>query len=375
MKGMPALYIVGLAIMAALLVSLFWGGSARSQTTPNTSQQGSSAEVTVPARPSTPLFQGKQGKQRPETSFNPSTRTVTLKILVQDPNGYFLPNLRRENFAVFEDGVRQKNVTVEVEHAPVVLAVLMEFGGRYTELNKILSFEVPRIGRALLDDLGRDDRVMLLKYADQVQTLADFNQGHEILDSVFDQLSTPGFSEANFYDALVETIPRMEAVKGRKAILAITSGIDTFSKTSYEQALDAARNSSAPIYVLGLTRFMSQEASVSGPSAPFAHIDWKGIEQRLQALADASGGRAYIPDSDLAIAAIYDDIMENLRLRYVITYVSSNPALSGAPRKIRVELVDPKTGSPLQIRDAQGKPITAKVFVQDVYNPGAAAEL
>jgi len=50
--------------------------------------------------------------------------------MVEDPNGYFLPNIRRENFAVYEDEVRQKNVTVEIEHAPISVALLMESGGR-----------------------------------------------------------------------------------------------------------------------------------------------------------------------------------------------------------------------------------------------------
>jgi hypothetical protein len=74
-------------------------------------------------------------------------------------------------------------------------------------------------------------------------------------------------------------------------------------------------------------------------------------------------------ESDLQLPAICDDIMENLRVRYVITYVSSNPGTSGPPRKIRVELVDPKTGKPLVIRDSDGKPVTAKVLVQESYTP------
>jgi hypothetical protein len=62
--------------------------------------------------------------------------------------------------------------------------------------------------------------------------------------------------------------------------------------------------------------------------------------------------------------------MENLRLRYVITYVSSNPATSGPPRNIRVELIDPTMGKALKIRDSTGKIINASVFVQQTYSPG-----
>ena len=61
--------------------------------------------------------------------------------------------------------------------------------------------------------------------------------------------------------------------------------------------------------------------------------------------------------------------MENLRLRYVVTYTSSNPATSGPPRNIRIELIDPATGKPLKIRDSAGKTISPTVFVQKTYRP------
>jgi hypothetical protein len=362
--------IYTLTIAIGLVVSVSQNAPQPHDATQST-QSGSNTQLTIPDRPSAPLFQGQQGNQRSEVAFNPSNQTVTLKLQVQDPNGYFLPNIRRENFAVYEDDVRQKNVTVEIEHSPIVAALLLEFGGRYLELNKLLGFEIPRIGRNLLDDIGRDDKLAVMKYSDHVETLVDFNQSHQALDGAFDQITVPKFSEANFYDALVSTTQRMQNLQGRKAIIAVSSGIDTFSKASYEEVLEATRNSSAPVYIIGLTRLMAQEASVYGSSAPYSHIDWKTIENQIEALAQASGGRAYLFESDLQIPGIYDDIMENLRLRYVITYVSSNSGPPDAPRKIRVALIDPQTGGPLEIHDADGKPVTAKVLLQSTYDPGS----
>src|ERR1700676_5045519 len=94
--------------------------------------------IRIPDRSSTPLFKGEQGQQRSDIHFAPATGMVTMKLLVQDPNGYFIPNLRRDNFAVYENGVRQNNATVEVEHAPVTLGVLLEFGGRTPGLNRLM---------------------------------------------------------------------------------------------------------------------------------------------------------------------------------------------------------------------------------------------
>ena len=364
----------GRLFLLLLLIPFVWRpATATNQQTASTRKPGHKHQVTVPSRPMTPLHMGDLGKQGSEVEFTPSSRTVTLKLMVEDPNGYFVPNIRRENFAVYEDGALQKNVTAETEHAPVTVALLMEFGGRYHELNKVLGTEVPEIGRRLLEVLGRDDKVAVFKYDSKLDTLADFRDGHDRLDAAFDRLTTPGFSEANLYDALSEALKQTQTLTGRKALVVVSSGIDTFSKDNYEDVLQLAQNAGTPIYTIGLGELLRREASVYGAKAPFAHIDWSAAEKRLEALAKVSGGRAYSPDSTLGIPAVYDDIMENLRLRYVITYVSSNPATSGPPRKIRVALVNPKTGAPLVIRDATGKLISARLFVQEYYSPTASS--
>jgi VWFA-related protein len=331
------------------------------------------SEVRVPNRPPNPLYKGQQGTQRSEIEFTPASRSVTIKLQVEDPSGYFLPNIRRENFAVYEDQVRQKNITVEVEHSPVSVALLMEFGGRYHVLNQVLGLEVAQIGRRLLDVVDRDDKIAIFKYDAKLETVADFNQGHQELANAFDQLSPPVFSEANFYDALLETLNRVRNVGGRKAIIVISSGADTFSKANYQQVVEAAQDSSTPIYTIGLVNLMQRESAVYGATSPLSRIDWSSAEKQLEMLANVSGGRAYVLDSDLQTPAIYDDIMENLRVRYVISYVSSNTATSGPPRKIRVDLIDPKTGEALKFRDSDGKLISAKVYVQESYSPSTVS--
>jgi VWFA-related protein len=159
----------------------------------------------------------------------------------------------------------------------------------------------------------------------------------------------------------------MREVTGRKAVIVVSSGIDNSSQATYQQVLQAAKESAVPIYSIGLAVVMEREAAVFGATAPFARVDWNAAEKQLEAISKVSGGRAYVLDSDLEIPAIYDDIMENLRLRYVITYVSSNPATVGPPRDIRVELIDPAKGTPLKIHDSTGKVVPAKVYVRASY--------
>ena len=165
----------------------------------------------------------------------------------------------------------------------------------------------------------------------------------------------------------------MKSVQGRKAIVLISSGVDTFSKSKYEDALRAARDSDTPIYVISLAPVLRYLIEAHGASGPLARVDWNSADRELQEIARASGGRAYSPESTIDLSSVYDDMMENLRVRYVITYRSSNDLDLNSPRSVRVELVDSKTGGPLQITDERGRTIPAHVVVQGSYVPSTAS--
>jgi len=330
-----------------------------------------SRRLQIPNRPA-PLFTGEQGKQRTEIHFDPLTSDVTMKLLVQDPSGYFIPDLHRDNFAVYENGVRQQNATVEIEHAPITLGIVMEQGGRYKGFNKTSSDEVLRAGQALLGELGRNDKVAVWEYADTPRQVADFTTSHDLLDQVFLNSEVPDSSETNFYDALVATSKVMKAITGRKALIVITSGVDTFSTAKYEDALNTVRDSGTPVYVINLGPDLREAAKGYANAGPYAHLNWNKIESQLREIAAASGGRMYMQNNTLNLTGIYDDLMENLRVRYVITYKSTTNGPLNAPRTVRVELVDPKTNGPLEIIDARGSVIRSTVTVENQYVPNSS---
>jgi len=346
------------------------GGPSKNDQGVEASNRG---QIHIPSRRPTPLFEGKEGKQKTEIHFDPATHMVTVKLLVQDPNGYFIPNIRRDNFVVYENGIRQHNATVEIDHAPVALGLLIEFGGRAQALNRLLGPEIARTGQQLLDELGREDKVAIWKYSDKVEEVADSSQGHETLDRVFQDLGTPEFSETNLYDALIYVMEQVRTEQGRKAIVLISSGVDTFSKSKYEDALRAARESGTPVYVISLAPVLRYLMEAQRATGPLARVDWNSADRELQEIARVSGGRAYSPESTIDLSSIYDDMMENLRVRYVITYQSSSDLDLNSPRTVRVELVDSKTGGPLQVRDESGRTIPARVTVQDSYVPSAVS--
>src|ERR1700722_12542181 len=205
----PLTYLAAFALLAGPLAAK---ERAVESTQDERVSKGPAADVRihVPNRPATSLFQGKQGKQNAEIYLDPDTHVVTVKLLVQDPRGYFIPNIRRDNFAVFENGVRQKNASVDVEHAAVSIGLLLEYGGRYQALNETLGRAVSTAAEQFLNEIGKDDKMAIWRYGDRVQQIADFSQVHDTLRDALISLPRPSFSELNLYDALIDTLTRMQ---------------------------------------------------------------------------------------------------------------------------------------------------------------------
>jgi hypothetical protein len=114
---------------------------------------------------------------------------------------------------------------------------------------------------------------------------------------------------------------------------------------------------------------LRNEIETLGPAEAMKAIDSTPTEKELTAFAQASGGRFYVPENTLDLSGMYDDIIENLKVRYVLTYKSSIHTDTSSPRNVRVELVNPSAGGPLQIVDTNGRTVRAKVIIQDSYTP------
>lgn len=266
---------------------------------------------------------------------------------------------------VYENGIRQQNATVEVEHAPVSLGLLIEFGGRTPALNR---------------ELGRKSHELASIWWTSSLEEIDLQSGNMTTESrkspTFRRTmrrSTP--SSLSWYSRAVgdESIrryylhPGADATRdGRKAIVLISSGIDTLSKAGYDDLLRTAENSDTPIYLVSLAPVLSPFVEMEH-ATPLARIDWSKAQNQLQEIARASGGRAYAPENMIDLSATYDDMMENLKVRYVITYRSSSDGDLSIPRTVRVELVNPSNGEPLEIVDSNGKTIRAKVVVRKLH--------
>ncbi len=332
----------------------------------------SSGEIQVPNRPVNSLFRGRQGKQHTEIHFDRATGVVTMKLLVQDPNGYFIPNLRADNFVVYENGVRQQLASASIERAPVSIGLLLEFASPMPGLGEVLQADISDAAHQLIRTIDVTDDVTAWKYHDRVDKLGDLDNARAMLDTAVLSLDKPGPPVANLYDALLYALTQMSQKQRRKALVLISDGLDSSSNASYRNVVTAAENSDVPIYVISMTNVAKQYTEAHPDAGPMVKVDWSKAERELEEIAQASGGRVYVPSEPINLSTIYDNLLENLKVRYVLTYRSS--ASGDSPRTVRVESVNARTGGLLQIVDKNGRPIRAMVVAQESYSPAQASK-
>ena len=170
------------------------------------------------------------------------------------------------------------------------------------------------------------------------------------------------FSEANMFDAVTDTADRMSEIEGRKAILLITSGIDTFSKLTYDQTRKKLQEAGVPMYAVGIMQ-MDRNLADSYMSGS-ARMDFLQADNELRTFAKETGGAAYFPKFQGEYGQIFQMLHQALRNQYVLTYQPSNTKHDGAFRKIKVELVNPATNEPLPVKDEKGKPIKYQIVAK-----------
>jgi len=290
-------------------------------------------------------------------TLSTSTNLVNLDVMVKDNNGNPISSLGRKNFKVFDDGVEQSISNFGTGEAPMTTTLLIEFSNRYWAF----LYQALEDAYAFLNFIQPKDWVAVVSFDMKPQILTDFTQDRYEVKGALDQLRIPGFRESNLYDALAFTIDRMKDVQGRKAILVICTGIDTFSKLTYPEMLKIAKASDTAIYPVSILEWLSVRVG-SG------RMDFTAEQARnqLNYIAQYSGGQAYFPRFDGELPEVYQQIAGQLRTQYSLGFIPSNAARDGRYHKLKVELVD-ESGNPLRITDQKGKNVKYHMVARDGY--------
>lgn len=309
------------------------------------------------------------GEQPDATSptFESTSAAVTVDVAVIDNKGRFIPGIPKGNFRIIEDNVPQTMLSFSTGEAPMTIAMVIEFSNLFQQYWSWGWQETLQASYGFLDTLKADDTVAVVAFDLKPEILSDFSADKRNAQEAMSRLRIPAFSESNMYDALTDVADRMSAIEGRKAILYIGSGMDTFSKITFDETRRRLQTAGVPIYGLGTLQSLREWYDSRGAMGPIARLDFLQADNQLRTFCKETGGQAFFPRFLGEYGNIFRQISEALRHTYQLAYSPTNTARDGKFRKIKVELVNPQTGEPLRIVDEKGKPLKYQIIARNGY--------
>lgn len=296
-------------------------------------------------------------------SFKSDVNIVSLDVAVIDNKGHFIPNIPRGNFRVLEDNVPQQVKSFGKSQAPMTVCLLIEFSAKFQWYGSPTWYQTLTGVYGFAQTLKADDYVAVIAYDMKEEILSDFTTDKRQTYEALQRLRIPGFSEANLFDALADTEDRMSKIEGRKAIVLLSSGVDTFSKLTYDKARKVIQDGGVPVYAISLM----QALRIMRNMGPMQEIGFLQADNQMNTFAKETGGMAFFPRFYGEFPNIFGQISDSLRNQYSIGYEPANKARDGKYRKIKVELVNPATNEPLRVTDEKGKPIKYSIVAKAGY--------
>lgn len=305
----------------------------------------------------------------PDYSIKVDVPLVNLDVLVTTKDGQFVPGLHKENFKIMEDGVPQNITNFNQATAPITAVLLVEFAST----NYSFVRDAVIASYTFAQTLKKDDWVAVISYDMKPQILTDFTQDKGQVMGAISQMTIPGFAETNLFDALYDTLDRLDGIEGRKYVILVTTGVDTFSKINLDQMMKKIKaTKDITIYPVSVGWALRNYCEVHqcgythGMGIPVGQMDYLQADNEMNTFARMTGGRAYFPRFQAEFGEIFNAIGQDIRNEYSIAYHPTNSKLDGSYRKLKIELTSPEGGQ-LKVKDQKGKDVKVDVVSRDGY--------
>ncbi|MFY9676629.1 MAG: VWA domain-containing protein [Terriglobales bacterium] len=306
----------------------------------------------------------------PDYSIKVEVPIVTLDVLVTSKDGQTIPGLRQENFKVFEDGQQQTIASFNQSKAPMTAVLLIEFASSpmFHQLQQYYyMYDALNAAYTFASGLQKNDYVAVVSYDMTPHILVDFTNDKRAVTGALNTLRIPGFSERNLFDATFDTLDRIDRIEGKKYIILVSSGADTFSKLTLDQMLKKIKSTrDTTIYAVSIGWYYREMSDTFGHASGAREVGWLQNDNQLSTFAKLTGGRAYFPRFEGELPGIFQEISADIRNQYTISYHPTNAKLDGTYRKLKVEVQSPD-GGPLKVRDQKGKEVKTVVYAREGY--------
>lgn len=313
--------------------------------------------------PAEPTVKNPPGLQNFSLHVDVPVVTVDVGVILEKTH-QFVPNLKEANFRVYEDGKPQEISSFQQIKAPITAVLLVEFAAN----SYYFVYDMRNAAYTFADQLRPDDYIAVMTYDMHTNILTDFTQDKRVVFNALNTLTIPTWRETNMFDALYQTLDRLTRVEGRKYIILVGSGRDTFSKITLDKTLAKIKATpNVTIFTIstgGYIRAVSEGRG--GFEGQLRDMDYLQADNEMSTFARMTGGMSFFPRFQGELPEDFAAINESIRNQYVLTYTPTNTKLDGTYRKLRVELVDAE-GHPLRMQDEKHKSLKYDIIARDGY--------
>ena len=273
-----------------------------------------------------------------------STSLVTVPVSVMDRQGRFIPDLKEKQFHIYEDGIEQNIAYFDSAEKPFTVALLLDT----SESTQFKLKDIQDAALEFVEQLRPDDRVIVAAFDKNITVLAKATSDRRVLTSAIRRVNTGG--STGLYNAIDVIINQhLNRIRGRKAIVLFTDGVDTASQmATYESSLRFAQELDSLVYPIQydtLTDLRKQgkemNAQMVTSKGEALDVAYPRAERYLRAIADKTGGRFYYAGTLKRLREVFTNIAQELRQQYSIGYYPKSEG-HGFERRIKVTVDLPK---------------------------------
>lgn len=263
----------------------------------------------------------RQNPQRPPLIIGAEVEVVSVPVLVFDRAGRFVPDLRKEEIQIFEDGVLQEitylGTSTGDDRIPLSIALTLDTSG---SMQPSIAF-LKEAATFFTGKIEASDQALVVQFNESVKSSSEFTDDTDRLDSFINGLQVWGGTA--LYDAVLYSLDRLRDRPGRKALILLSDGDDNgASRASKSQVTAMAKSLEVSIYAVGIQGFDTP----------------KGF---LKNLAEDTGGAYYFPSKVGELIQVFEAISKDLKNNYLVAY-SPKRAADNTYRKIEVRIARPE---------------------------------
>jgi len=273
-----------------------------------------------------------------------STTLVTVPVSVMDRQGRFIPNLSKEQFHIYEDGIEQKIAYFDSAEKPFTVALMLDT----SDSTRFKLKDIQDAALEFVEQLRPDDRVIVAAFDKKIAMLAEATSDRRVLTTAIRRVNTGG--STGLYNAIDMIInQRLNRIRGRKAIVLFTDGVDTASQgATFEGTLRMGQELDALVYPIQYDTLedlrkqaMEMNAQMVTAKGETLTVAYARAERYLRQLADKSGGRFYYAGSLKRLREVFTSIAQELREQYSLGYYPKSEG-QGDERRIKVKVALPR---------------------------------